>query len=255
MRRRYAASYVEAWRRFGRMTRGSIEESDGVTRIATGLPQAHFNQMFVTEPPRDPEGVIGAGRSFFARQGVPWSLIILDDGRGEAAPLEQAAEAAGLELSAINPGLGLAPLPTEERAPVEGLSVRVVDTPEDLAVYAKVLTEGFESAPDELLPFNRPESLRELDMTRYLGRVDGEPVATGLRITANRVAVIFNVVTRSPWRRRGMGEAITMRAARDGLAEGCVASFLQSSVMGFSMYLRAGFQRVTNFQFWIMKSA
>ena len=254
LRRRCAEAYVEAWRRFGRMTRGSIEESGGATCIATGMPSAHFNPMFITEPPGDPDEVIRAARSFFARKGVPWNLVFIGGARGVAAPLERAAEAAGLERISVNPGMVLAPLPAEDRGSAGDLSIEIVDTPGELLVYTKVLSDGFETPLDVLAPLNKPESLRELDVTRYIGRVDGEPVVTGLRATVNRVAVIFNVVTLAPWRRRGFGAAITMRAAQDGVSEGCVASFLQSTIVGFSMYLHAGYRHITDFHVWTLTS-
>jgi GNAT superfamily N-acetyltransferase len=185
---------------------------------------------------------------------VPWNLVTIGGARGEAAPLERAAEAAGLERMSVNPGMVLAPIPEEEKNPVEELSVSIVDTQEELLTYIKVLAEGFETPLDLLAPLNKPESLGDLDVTRYIGRAGGQPVVTGLRTTANRVGVIFNVVTLPAWRRRGFGRAITMRAARDGIAEGCVASFLQSSIIGFSMYLHAGYRHVTDFHVWMLKS-
>ncbi|HLM71885.1 MAG TPA: hypothetical protein VK459_04325 [Polyangiaceae bacterium] len=254
LRRRCAEGYVEAWRQFGRMTRGSIEESDGATRIATGMPGPDFNPMFVTEPPRDPDGIIAAARSFFARQGVRWNMVIIDYGRPDRAPLEWAAEAAGMERVSVNPGMVLAPIPAEGKPTPEGLSIGIVDTPEELEVYMKTMADGFEMPPEVLAPLNDPSSLNAFDVTRYLGRSEGLPVVTGLRATANRVAVLFNIVTLPVWRRRGFGEAITMVAARDGMAEGCVASFLQSTIMGFSLYLHAGYRHITDFHVWAQKS-
>lgn len=257
MLERCAEGYVEAWRRFARMTRGSIEEADGVTRIATGIRNTHFNPVFVTRLPRDPEAVIAAARSFFAREGLTWKLVLIGRGGEEAAPLGRAAEAIGLERVAANPGMMLAPIPAssaEEEPRGAELSVEVIDNPASLRVYTDLMADGFEMSLDALEPLNTPETLGTLDVTRYLGRVDGQPVATGLRATVNRVAVIFNVLTMPAWRRRGFGEAITWRAVRDGLDEGCVASFLQSSIPGYSVYLRMGYRHVTDFHVWEPKT-
>jgi GNAT superfamily N-acetyltransferase len=149
----------------------------------------------------------------------------------------------------------LAPIPAAEKPCPEELSIEIIKTPEDLAVYANTMSEGFEMDPALLAPLNHPRTLRALDLKRYLGRVRGEPVATALRATVNRVAVLFNIVTLAPWRRRGFGEAITLRAAQEGLAEGCVASFLQSTMMGFPVYFRAGYRHVIDFHGWIPRGS
>lgn len=253
LHRRCAESYVEAWRQFGRMARGSIEESDGATRISTGMPGPDFNPMFVTAAPLDPDGVISAARSFYDRQGLPWTLTMIDHGGFDRAPIERAAEAAGLERVYVNPGMVLAPLPAGKKPLPEGLSIEIVNTPEELLVYTKTLSDGFETPAEAFAPLNQPSSLDVFDVTRYLGRVDGQPVTTGLRATAYRVGVIFNMVTLPAWRRRGFGEAITLTAAHDGLAEGCVASFLQSTIMGYSLYLHTGYRHVMDFHVWSMK--
>ncbi|MCK6586516.1 MAG: hypothetical protein HUU21_11880 [Polyangiaceae bacterium] len=255
LHRRCAESYVEAWRQFGRMARGFIEESDGATRIATGMPGPDFNPMFVTAAPRDPKGVLEAARSFYGRHGMPWTLTIIDHGGFDKGPLERAAEASGLEQTASNPGMVLAPIPAKEKPLPEGLSISTVDTPEELVVYTTTMSEGFEMPPDVLAPMNQPNSLDVFDVTRYLGRAGGQPVATALRATAYRVGVIFNMVTLPAWRRRGFGEAITLAASRDGLAEGCVASFLQSTIMGYPLYLRAGYRHVMDFHIWSVKAS
>jgi ribosomal protein S18 acetylase RimI-like enzyme len=247
--RRSAEGYVEAWRQFSRMVEhGAIDESDGVTRVATGIRAAHFNPMFVTREPRDLAGAIERARSFYGRAGLPWEVVLVGR-RTTTTSFMRVAEAAGLTHASVNPGMVLAPLAGTARE-IPGLTVSVVDNPSELLVYNDLIAEGFELGRELLAPLDNPSSLDAQDVVRYLGYADGQPVVTALRATANRVAVIFNVVTLPAYRRRGFGDALTRRAALDGAAEGCVASVLQSTLMGYPVYLKMGYRYVVDFQMW-----
>jgi len=93
--------------------------------------------------------------------------------------------------------------------------------------------------------------LDEPDMVHYVGFVDGAPVATAMRFSSQRVATVANVSTIPAYRRRGIGEAMTWRAALDGRAAGCVASYLQASEMGFPIYQRMGYRHVLTHRGWL----
>jgi predicted GNAT family acetyltransferase len=80
------------------------------------------------------------------------------------------------------------------------------------------------------------------------------PVATAMRFSSHRIAGVFNVSTIPEYRRRGIGEAMTWRAAVDGLAEGCIASALQASEMGLPIYQRMGYRQVLTYQVWLPAS-
>jgi len=89
------------------------------------------------------------------------------------------------------------------------------------------------------------------DLTHYTGFMDGEPVATAMRFTSHRIAGVYNVSTLPTFRRRGIGAALTWRAALDGLAEGCIASALQASTLGEPVYRRMGYREALGYHTWL----
>jgi ribosomal protein S18 acetylase RimI-like enzyme len=81
----------------------------------------------------------------------------------------------------------------------------------------------------------------------YVGRIDGRIVATALGLTAGGATGIFNVATKPEHRRRGYGSALTLRAARDGFADGAELAYLQSTPDGHVVYRRLGFREVDEY--------
>lgn len=116
----------------------------------------------------------------------------------------------------------------------------------DLDAYERVLASGFGEGP--------PEAAWVCEMYRrlgddpswrhYVGRLDGEPVATATLFFAAGVAGIYFVCTTPELRGRGIGTAISrdvMLAARD---LGYTTAVLGSSPIGQRIYERLGFRTV-----------
>ena len=225
---------------------GAIHEEDGLLLIRSGPALPHFNFAAVTCPPADLEQVLERARQFYEPSGVHWAL-------GAAGAIAQAiapaAAAAGFR-PVSEPGMLLAPL--AGAAPrVEGLIIRLVRDFDTLCLYNDTMTAGFGGTPwasPEALA--DPALLQVPDVTHYLGFLDGVPVATAARISSHRIAGIVNVSTIPAYRRRGIGAAMTWRAALDGREEGCIASYLQASELGFPVYRRMGYREVTRCWIW-----
>lgn len=242
---RAAIGFAEAKRLMAKMMGPlcTIAEEDSVLFISMGLEHPRFNPVVVVLPPRNPARVIERARDFYGRLKKPWELEVL----GTWAP-EVIAEArrAGLELVSENPGLVLSPLGALGHGPPE-LDVREVRDADTLREFNDVIASGFGIDRSKTSAFDDVESLRALGIERYLGYVGNTAVVTGMRVSAMRMAAVFNVVTLPEYRRRGYGDWLTRLSALEGAEEGCVASCLESTVAGYSMYLKLGYEHVFNF--------
>jgi GNAT superfamily N-acetyltransferase len=240
-------NHYEAWRLLARAARdGAIEEGCGLLCTTEGVSLSFLNQAFITRPVRDPAALIARAERFYAARGFPWLL------RAVAPPppdLERAATAAGLVRSEPLPGMVLAPL-TGEARPAPRLEVRVVEDMASLRVFNEVSDAGFGMPPEVTEALTTPALLEPPDVAMYIGYVDGRPAATSMRVTSHRIAGVYTVATLEEFRGRGIGEAMTWRAALGGLAEGCVAASLQASRMGFPIYARMGFRHVVDYATW-----
>ncbi len=250
---RAAMGFAEAKRQMARMLGRLyvIEEEGGVAFISMGLNHARFNPVMVVGPPRDAMGVIEKARAFYGRLKKPWELTVLGDWAPE---MNEAAKVSGLEQVALNPGLLLAPLvPRLEGAPGD-LEVRRVRDGDALYEHNGVIACGFGIDRSVTAAFDDAESLKALDMERYTGYVGNTAVVTALRVSALRIASVFNVVTIPEYRKRGYGDWLTRLCAHESLSEGCVANFLESTVAGYSMYLKMGYEHVFDFYCWREKA-
>jgi ribosomal protein S18 acetylase RimI-like enzyme len=149
--------------------------------------------------------------------------------------------------------------PADAPPPAE-LAIRpVLDAP-DLAAFHSVLTHGFpedfeDDTATRMIMAGTASVAAEIGYreplgpaTRWLGTVDGRPVATARLHTGAGVAGIYTVITVGDARRRGYGEAMTrvaLHAARDA---GLRIATLQASEAGRGIYERIGFRELCRFQ-------
>jgi len=211
-----------------------------------GVPLPFFNQAFITRPVADPAALIARADRFYGARGVSWLLRVVEP---QPPAVERAALAAGLVRGEPEPGMVQTPL-TGEARPVPALEIRRVDDLASLRVFNETSDAGFDLPPEVTEALTTPALLELPDVTMYIGYLGSRPAATSMRVTSHRIAGVYTVATLTEFRGRGIGEAMTWRAALDGRAEGCVAACLQASRMGFPIYARMGFRHVADYATW-----
>jgi ribosomal protein S18 acetylase RimI-like enzyme len=156
-------------------------------------------------------------------------------------------EALGLERAETELAMGM-PLEALPGPPprVPGLEVRRVVSPEELETFAR-LSAGNWTPPDpDVLEFYRLGAAALLDpgcpQRLYVGYLGGEPVATAEGASADRTVALFGIMTREPYRGRGIGSWMTWRPLHDARAAGCDLGVLQAAEAGVGLYRRIGFR-------------
>ena len=172
---------------------------------------------------------------------VRHGLVFLDDIPGMAMDLAELADETA------------APPPRE-------LDIRPVLGDADVADFLVVTTQGFpedwgdgraiETFAAGMRVIAAEQDHREPNgaPTRWIGRVDGRPVATARLHAGAGVAGIYTVVTVEGARRRGYGAAMTRRAMLAGRDAGLRIATLQASDSGRGVYERIGFRELCRFR-------
>jgi Acetyltransferase (GNAT) family len=241
------AAYVEFFRTFARTVPGAaIIEREGIVMVGTGRLLPFFNLAALTRVPNDPVAMIERAEAFFAPYGNRFMLVEFEPADALASVMEaRGAQPGAWRMMLLSPITGSPPIVPE-------LAIRTANDPEALYEYNDAMTTSFGGDPWATRKIlGHPDFLAVRDASHYTGFVDGRLVATAMRFTTNRMAVIANVSTIPEFRKRGIGEAMTWRATLDGLDEGCIAAYLQASNMGFPIYARMGFRHVVTHLTWL----
>ena len=211
-------------------------DGDGVVMLSSGLRVPLFNPAYVNGAVDDPARVVQTVVDHYDELDSPFALYFRD----EVTPgLADACGAAGLVEHYRVPLMVWEDVPEPGPAP-DGVEINTVNA-ENLDEYVGTMAAAFH-IPAELLGSVMNEGLLEADgFTGYLARVDGEAAATSGVFLSDGVAGVYNVSTAEGHRGRGIGAAVTWRAAAAGRSGGATTSILQSSKEGHSVYTGMGY--------------
>lgn len=246
-------NWVEAISWIARLTPGgSVQSIGSITIVRSGLALTAFNAVFALDRPCPPDQLGEPIENILVRGGTPWCLITTD----ETSPdLQRVIDAFGLHLGGTLPGMVWDRLPESVPATPEGFAIRRLHDSPDARTFARTMMEGFGAAPDLLDRWAEGvvASGPQLSMKGglYVAYARNQPVGTAVRLTTGRIAGVYGVSTLAQFRRRGLGAAITCRAAVDGREEGCRLSYLQSSELGRPVYEKIGYRFVENYRLWV----
>jgi GNAT superfamily N-acetyltransferase len=225
---------------------GTILDRPGLLVVDSGLPGDTFN---VAGRARLAAATAGAAVdetiAHFAGRAFSFAWWVGPD--DEPAGLGALLAGHGLAGGETDVGMALAleglappgPLPA-------GLAIRPAATPAMVADYAAVVAAVFEPPDPAVVRFYRLAAAVLLapgsPSTLFVGYLDRRPVATVQLHLAAGVAGIYDVVTLAPFRRRGIGAAMTHAALWRGRALGPGAAILQAAPAGLAIYARLGFR-------------
>jgi GNAT superfamily N-acetyltransferase len=169
------------------------------------------------------------------------------DDRGRAKRLDSVLVSAGFEAPDNTVVLALVGPLRAARGPA-GLEVREVTNEDDLRAWARVRLMGFadsEAEPTAMAVDERTTALRtEWPISRYeMGILHREPVAVIAHYTASADQMVFNLATRTPFRHRGIAQALLWRWSEQATMRGARSVLINCDEHGLpaDLYRRMGF--------------
>lgn len=222
---------------------GESRQFGSVFAASVGAPMELFNQAFVVDDPVAAD--VEAATAWLRERGVPFWVTApghLHDSLSDLAPR--------LDLTVADdsmPGMVLSSLSDLSAEMPAHLELAPVTHPDQLETVAIATADGF-GAPVEFTRHMAPASMIDDDsMQWFVGHVDGEPAACGQLLLTDEVAGVYTIAVCAPFRRRGLGEAMTRAVLLAGRDRGATYGILQSSDMGRSVYERMGFETFTHY--------
>jgi GNAT superfamily N-acetyltransferase len=203
----------------------------------SGIPDDNWNIVFVKRTTSKPRKVVEQWEQFFAQRKMSFRIRFSPGVERDFLTL---LDESGYEKVDPVPVMTLDKIP-EKMDEKDDLMIRKVATPEELRDFQEAGEKGF-SLPTGAGPYVMTEQtfrLPEIEM--FLGYSEGKPVCTSMLFQTGDIAGIYWVSTLPEYRRRGFGEAITLRAVIAGKNRGCTLANLQASAMGKPVYERIGF--------------
>jgi ribosomal protein S18 acetylase RimI-like enzyme len=243
MLERFHGHLRDTWRRLAlSLPEGWVEESSGLTCMASGSTSPYFNPAYTSADLLDPQSALDGAREHYRRAELPWLLKLQPELDRE---MVAHAQRCGVDLEE-QPVYGISIRSLAEPAPRSTASLSIVtagsETIEDAVLC---FAEAFEADPDDVRRELGPNLLTVPTFTVFIGYLSDEPVATSMLATTPsvRLAGVYSVATRPAHRGRGFGTALTTAALLAGRARGYDTAVLEPSPMGEAMYRRMGFEQ------------
>lgn len=234
---------------YGRVPGTRLHQDPTVTWVLTGIHEPFFNAVVRTSlPPDHLDAAIDVTLAPFIARRVPMLWWVTPStrptglgGRLEAHGLIYRGEGSGMAAD-------LRSLPENETPPA-GFTIEEVADIVQLRQWIRTNEAAYDTnaaragadityiAVESAVGFGAHKPYR-----RFLGRLNGVPVATAALFLGAGVAGLYAVACLGTARRRGMGSAISRSVLREARALGYRAAVLESSPSGFNVYTRLGFR-------------
>ncbi len=239
------------WVPYGSASGSTLHATSKVVWFYTGIPISILNGVLLARmQPADVQATVNELQAIIDSEGAPALWWIAPDSKPDN--LGSLLEQNGLQFTGMTPGMAV-DLATVENESLQSTNFRIekVNDRDMQALWARVagIGTGF--------PEGVVEAFVQLEVSldgaeykaqhRYIGFLDGAPVATSALVLDSGVAGIYAVATLPQARRRGIGGIMTAQPLIEARELGYRVGVLQSSPMGYTVYQKIGFREVCKY--------
>jgi len=245
------SNMVAFWSPYGRGPGGTVVSSPRLAWFYTGIPSPLFNGVLSVRLDRgDVEDVVDHLKAKIATHGAPalWWIGPLSKPDDIDELLRHHGIVPAGEVPAM--AIDLARLATTH-APIVRFTIRRVEGAQMRALWARTAAVGTgftEEVSDAMVAVENALADPDYDAQhRYIGFLDGRPVATSAMVLHAGVAGIYAVATLPAARLRGIGTAMTAAPLLEARRMGYRVGILQASSAGHMLYRALGFEDVSRY--------
>ena len=250
------ANMAAFWLAYGRGPGCSASADPNAAWFYTGVAYPLFNGVASARlQPQQVQPVIDILSGHIARRGAPGLWWVGPQSRPDN--LGETLQQSGMQPIGETPAmaLDLRSLP-QALEPIAGLTVEKVRGPDMQALWARTAGIGTEAPEDAVDALERLEATLGdpgyAHQRRYVGFLDGVPVASAALVLEAGVAGIYAVATIPDARRRGIGRLMTTLPLIEARAElGYRIGILQASSMGRPVYAKMGFTEIGSYRLYM----
>lgn len=245
------ANMVAFWTPYGRGAGCTLHATPSAVWFYTGVQHPLFNGVIsATLGPDEVEITRNALQAHIKERGAPALWWV--GPQSQPSDLRTRLEGLGLQPAGEAPGMAvdLASLPNDPSA-ISGFVVERIESTVKQAQWARIAGTGTEAPDIAVDALERIEATladpQYLAQRRYIGVLDGVPVATSALVLEHGVAGIYAVATLPAARNKGIGQAMTLLPLLEARRLGYRVGILQASSMGYPIYKKMGFRDVCTY--------
>lgn len=246
------SNFIAFWSAYGKVEGSTLQVTPKVVWFYTGIEDPLFNGvLYIESDPISVKTTFDDLQTRIEEQGSPafwWA-----GPQSNQEELGKLLERQGLQSLGDGPGMAMdLELIDDKLETIANFSIQKVHSKEMQALWAQtagVGTGGFSDIAIESFIKAEVSMNKQLYNTqpRYIGFLDGTPVATSAMVLDSGVAGIYAVATIPEARRRGIGTIMTVIPLLEAKKLGYRVGILQSSAMGYSVYQKIGFRDVCKY--------
>jgi len=243
------------WSCYGLAEGCSLQTSPAVTWFYTGLQFSLFNGVPVINT--DEEGVKQAFEGLQERiQANPAPALWWISPQSRPDGIGELLESYGLQVVGEVPAMAmnLEEL-TDQLDTIPGFSYEKVKDAGMQELWGRIAAIGNGCDTDVIETMSKMESTIDdpsyREQIRYIGYLDGQPVASTAMVMDAGVAGIYAVATIPEARKRGIGKYLTQMPLLEARDRGYRVGILQASSAGYPIYQRLGFKDVFKYQLYL----